>query len=301
VIVTFFHDKEAKAKVEEDLDLETLAARIETTIGPDKTSLPWLKFARFGEQRSARGSYRNNANVTTITGIEADYDGEVLGVDEAVHIIKDIGLTAIIYTSPSHTEAHPRFRILCPLSSEHPPVDRDRLLARLNGLYGGIFAKESWTLSQSYYFGSVKQNPAHRVLVIEGRCIDEADDLDAGAIGPSQTARSGDCDRGAHPASRIEDITDARIRGLVAALLGKVSSAPDGQKHRILFAIGRTLGGYLHIVGWSESEAVSQLVNALPASVKDWTLARRTAADAVARGVAKPLDFEERPYTGRRA
>ncbi len=302
MIVTFFRNKAATAKVEEDLDLQTLAARIETTTGPDKASLPWLKLARFGEQRSNRGSYRNNANLTSVSGIEGDYDSGLFGVDEAVRVIKDADLAAIIYTSPSHTEARPRWRILCPLSNEHAPVERDRLMARLNGLFGGIFAKESWTLSQSYYFGSLKRNPAHRVLVTQGgRCIDEAHDLDAAAVGPPETVRPNGEDHGQqHSATRLEDISDKRIRGLVAALLGKVGSAPDGQKHRILFDIGRTVGGYLHIIGWSESEAVTQLVNALPASVEDWKLAWKTAAEAVACGAADPLDLEDRPFTRKK-
>ena len=44
-----------------------------------------------------------------------------------------------------------------------------------------IFDGASFALSQSYYFGSVNNNPAHRVVVTEGDCIDLRDDLDAGA------------------------------------------------------------------------------------------------------------------------
>ncbi len=37
---------------------------------------------------------------------------------------------------------------------------------------------ESWTLSQSYFFGSVADNPDHRVELVEGQPIDVLDDLD---------------------------------------------------------------------------------------------------------------------------
>ena len=49
-------------------------------------------------------------------------------------------------------------------------------------LYGGIFDPASFTLSQSYYYGSINNNPAHRAVVTEGDCIDLRADLDAGAL-----------------------------------------------------------------------------------------------------------------------
>jgi hypothetical protein len=43
-----------------------------------------------------------------------------------------------------------------------------------NGRFGGIFSPESFTLSQSYYYGMALDNPApdHRAKVIDGRMID---------------------------------------------------------------------------------------------------------------------------------
>ena len=64
------------------------------------------------------------------------------------------------------------------------------MLGRLNGLFRGIFSHESWTLSQSYYFGSVKHNPAHSVQVIDGLPIDDHDDLDTIRLGPAGTGPS---------------------------------------------------------------------------------------------------------------
>jgi hypothetical protein len=183
--VTFFANYAATTKREVVLSRAALGERLRITTADDKGSLPWLKCARFGEQRSEHNSLRHNANVIAITGVEADYDGEQMGFDDAVRIVTTAGLCAIIYTSPSHTEAKPRWRVLCFCSREYPPTERARFLARLNGPFGGIFSHESWTLSQSYYFGSVRRNPAHRVVVIEGTCIDLRNDLDAGAIRPA--------------------------------------------------------------------------------------------------------------------
>jgi hypothetical protein len=56
--------------------------------------------------------------------------------------------------------------VLCPLSEAQQPGQRTRLLARLNGAFGGVFSNESWTLSQAYYYGSVGTAPSHRVAEV---------------------------------------------------------------------------------------------------------------------------------------
>jgi hypothetical protein len=185
LVATFFTSSSATTKREIRLSLAALAQLIDTTSAPSKEELPWLKLARFGDTRTEKGSLRHNANLVSITGIEADYDRGEMSLAEAKDISARADITAIIYSSPSYTADKPKWRVLCPLSQKYPPADRDRFLARLNGLFGGIFAPESWPLSQGFYFGSVNGNPAHRVVVIEGTPIDLADHLDADAIWPA--------------------------------------------------------------------------------------------------------------------
>jgi hypothetical protein len=180
--VTFFFDQRAKTLANVNATLPELVALIRETDGKVREQLPWLKLARFGDQRSGAGSLRTNANVVAITGAEADYDGERLAFDAAAEILKQARLTAILYTSPSYRADKPRWRILAPTSEELPPDERRKLVARLNGLFGGIFARESFVLSQSYYYGSVGGNPAHRVVLVDGDYIDERADLDARAV-----------------------------------------------------------------------------------------------------------------------
>ncbi len=106
-----------------------------------------------------------------------------MSFNDAVAILKKARLQFLIYTSPTHAIAKPRWRVLMPTSRDLPPAEREKLLGRVNGLLGGIFSTESFTLSQSYYFGSVNRNPAHRAEYYSGDYIDERNDLDAGAIG----------------------------------------------------------------------------------------------------------------------
>ena len=215
--VTFFTGFAATRKSEGQWSLTALARHIAARTGPKKKKLPWLKLATFGDDktplvpaadgsgRMTGGSLRHDANLLTVTGVEADYDAEQVSFDEAVDRITNAGLLAIVYTSPSHMEDRQRWRVLCPLSSPAAPYMRAEMLGRLNGLYRGIFSIESWTLSQSYYYGSVASNPSHKVEVIDGTPIDLHDELDEIWTGKPNTAPTEQNGTGALRSGRLNE------------------------------------------------------------------------------------------------
>jgi hypothetical protein len=149
--VTLFPNQWAKRKIEHRLTLVELAELILKTSAASKVELPWLKLARFGDQRSVKRCLRLNDNVLEISGVELDYDAKQMTLDEAVGIVKKTKLKALLYTSARYTDATPKWRILLPTSKPLPPANRKKLVARVNGVYGGIFDGASFTLSQSYY------------------------------------------------------------------------------------------------------------------------------------------------------
>jgi hypothetical protein len=228
--VTFFKDKAARRQYPRTIAADSLAQRIRDVSARTKGELPLLKLARYGDARSDKGSLRHDANVVEITGIEADYDAEIVNFDAAVEIAQKAGLAAILYTSPSHTPAAPRWRVLCPTSCDLPPVERARLVSRLNGVFGGILARESWTLSTAYYYGRIAGNPAPQVAIVDGTPIDELDELDRIAIGKPVTARS--------PATSVWAVTgivqtrldQRRLEGL----LRRLKFAPEHQRNDVL-------------------------------------------------------------------
>ena len=185
--VTLFPDYAASTKDERNLSLEAIATLVRETGARRKHELPWLKMATFGTVRTDKNSLRHNANVLTVTGVEADYDAEQVPFETAVERVGKAGVLALVYTSPSHTPDAPRWRVLCPLSDAAPPAARDHAIGRLNGVFGGVVAGESWTLSQSYYYGHVGDKPAHQVAVVDGAPIDLLDDLDASWTGKPNT------------------------------------------------------------------------------------------------------------------
>jgi len=289
IVVTFFSSFGATKKREIETTIDALAPRIRAAGALTKGALPWLKLARFGDHRTEKNSLRNNDNVVFVSGIEADYDHGITTVDDALTILRNARICAMVYTSPSHSEDEHRWRVLCPLSVDHAPADRFNLLARLNGLFQGSLSGESFTLSQSYYFGRVKDNPSHRVDLVEGDYLDLRVDLDEGAIGkpvaeyqPPETvvARQPSADR--------------YIEAVVRNALAKVSGASDGQKHDTLRNQAILLGGYAVLGGYSANDAVEWLMQALPSNAKDRKAARVTAAWGIERGLAKPLSVPER-------
>lgn len=183
VPITIFKNFAAATKRELRLSIPKIKELILSSNAPSKDKLRWLKTALFGENRSPKGSLRHDANIETIYGLEADYDDEKITFDQAREILTKAGVLSILYTSPSHTEDTPRWRVLAFFSEGYPPEKRDMLFGRLNGLFRAVFSIESWTLSQAYYFGPVNRNPSHRVEIIDGEPIDLMDHLTIGWMG----------------------------------------------------------------------------------------------------------------------
>ena len=207
-----------------ELSLLQISSLIQHACAPTKSRLPWIKLARFGELRSARGSLRHNANVQSISGVELDYDGESLGFDEARTKLKKLKCRALMYTSPSHAGVKPRWRILFPTSKELEPDMRHRLAAWIDGFFGHIFDPASFTLSQSFYFGVAldNPNPDHRVAIVDGAFIDLRPELERFDLVTQRIVQ-----RQNHtPASAATH--DAAILAIMRADAGKgVSTDPD--------------------------------------------------------------------------
>ena len=79
---------------------------------------------------------------------------------------------------------------LLPLSKSYSPEKRADFVAWVNGLFGGVIASESFTLSQAFYYGHIGGWP-YRIEITDGDFLDLRDDLKAGAIGRPVKGRRG--------------------------------------------------------------------------------------------------------------
>jgi hypothetical protein len=142
----------------------------------DKKSCPLLTLVDFGDKKSSSGSLRNNDNVIKINGVIGDYDEGNVDIAEAQRLLTSAGIFSILYPTPSSTPEKPRWRVIAPISKQMPPTEHGPLTDRLNKALGGILARESFTLSQTYYFGDVGTNN-YRVIKVDGVCIDKLEPL----------------------------------------------------------------------------------------------------------------------------
>jgi predicted P-loop ATPase len=187
--LTTFPDEFARTRHSEFISLRNLRQRILDTTAPTKEQLPFLKLASFGSRRTGKGCLRNDHNLREVFGCELDYDAKQLTPEQLADALRQHRLAGLVYTSPRHLDDAPRARLLLPFSTPLKPDQRPRMVSRVAGIIPGPITAESWTASQSYFFGRVGEAPQHRVLLVDGDYLDLRADLDATACGKPPPAR----------------------------------------------------------------------------------------------------------------
>jgi hypothetical protein len=169
---TVLKDIHGRSIEELDGSVDEFIKSLEAVKARDKKSCPLITLVDFGDKTSSNGSLRNNANVLRIQGVIGDYDEGLVKMEEAQQILTSAGIFSILYPTPSNTVEKPRWRVIAPTSTQMPTAEHRRLTERLNAILKGVLAKESFTLSQSYYFGDVGTNN-YKVIKTDGIFIDK--------------------------------------------------------------------------------------------------------------------------------
>lgn len=170
--ITIFPTVSAQSAESFDVTWAAFAERCKTpNIYPSKQACPLIKLATFGSLRTSKGALRHEDNMISVSGIEADYDAELMSPKAARDLLAAHGVRALIYTSPSHTPSAPRWRVLAPLSSDMPVAARRGFTGRLNTMLGGVLAPESFINAQSYYCGAV-EGVKYEAYAVDGAPID---------------------------------------------------------------------------------------------------------------------------------
>lgn len=147
------------------------ASIINPTSYPQKRAMLLLSCSAYGKKRTKNNSLRHAANLTKCFGIEGDYDAGHVTIEQARDRLSEAGICAVLYTTPSHKQDSPRWRVIAPLSIPSTPGLRKKHVARLDACLGGVLAKESYTLSQAFYIGRV-EGVEYTSYLTEGVCID---------------------------------------------------------------------------------------------------------------------------------
>jgi hypothetical protein len=252
ITVTLFPDLNATSMRRVAWTTEELAEETVRPTASTKEALPMLKLGSFGDVRSAGGSLRHNDNLLMRSGVELDYDGEKISPEDAEARLQAHAIESIVYTSPQHRlNGHgSRLRILAPFEQERTPVEANRFLNRIAGLFRTddgaetVIASESWTPSQAYFYGRITNNPEHHARIIEGKRIDHPlhDALDRTALpNPGRLKRPGEtmiATPGIEPLASIAD-----IRAALAAIPNDDGPADWNAWNYFLMAIHAASGG----------------------------------------------------------
>ena len=83
--------------------------------------------------------------------------------------------------------------------------------------------------------------------------------------------------------------TDGHLERVIDRALDRVRVAGDGQKHHRLRSSARLLGGIQSRVGFTDEQAITWLLDALPAGVRSEDGARKTAEWGLDKGRSAPL------------
>ena len=179
ILITTFRDHLAKERERQHWSLPQMRELVLQTSADTKKKLPWFKCAGFGDKKTDKGSLRHDANVVSGSGVELDYDAKLISIEEVVATLKESGIRALVYTSPSNKKTEFKWRVVAPFSKELPPNEREKYAKRLGGALGITFDRASFTLSQAFYYGKARDNVEadHKAFVVDGDFIDLRDDL----------------------------------------------------------------------------------------------------------------------------
>ena len=156
-------------------DIDNFVTHLAKAKAPSKEKCRLLSPVDFCVNKSKNGSYRHDANVIGIDGVIGDYDDGIVPIENAQEMLEANSIIAVLYSTPSSTPNKPRWRVICHTSRTHPTTKHKPLTELLNRHLGGILAKESFTLSQPYYYGDVGTND-YKVIKTKGtKYIDQVE------------------------------------------------------------------------------------------------------------------------------
>lgn len=226
IMVTIFPDHRAQSRTERQMTLGQLAAEIASSAPRHKADLPDYQLASFSGARTDNNCLRSNDAVVSVAGIRSDSDNAVISFEEAGRRVRAAGIGALVYTTSSHLKPGKgqRYRVFAPFSRDLPPDSYVPMMARLSGILDGDIDPHSFTISQPMYSGNTTDGHPLQSVVIEGRSIDLADELDARALHkgqrrlPDGAVIGGPLSRSDRPGSDILDFARGELESVLAEI-----------------------------------------------------------------------------------
>ena len=111
--------------------------------------------------------------------IIGDHDAGTQTPVEVINKLNELNVRGMVYTTASHTEKSPRWRVVVPVSEpfEHKQEVFELLVGTLNSIVGGALANESYSPLQAWYYGPVSQVVFEALCSTGTRDIDQCDEI----------------------------------------------------------------------------------------------------------------------------
>lgn len=141
----------------------------------NKKVCPLLAFAEFGDvvnPEADSGSLKHGGNVMRYTGAVGDCDGGRATFAEVVERARVANIKCVVYTTGSHTTAHPRLRVVAPFMTPCNHAGMVEMAETLNGALGGVLDSESVSNGQGFFFGRVA-GVIYEAEAVDGARIDD--------------------------------------------------------------------------------------------------------------------------------
>lgn len=245
------------------MDWQAFTGHLEHRIGPKEGKA--VVFATFDEPR------RLARHVTGITALALDVDGGAIIVD-AYRKLLELGLAGVIWTTHSHTEAAPRFRVVCPLDRPMNPKALRVALAALGDALGVQYDTQCADPCRLFLLPACPPATANDALVT----ISYGEAISAKPL----ERRHAEQERA--KAQRLQNYAAPKVSAdvLINKALEAVGCAGSGDRNRTLNAWAFTLGRAAAKGELSAAMAEAMLIDA---------------------GVSAGLARSEASYTARRA
>jgi hypothetical protein len=300
LVITRWKDLKGQSKEELVFDSPTQLLEWFKTRPPVvvKNEAPLVKFTTFGNKRSDKNCLRTNDNVLYLIGVEGDLDNGKLSFDRVVELLERHNIKAIVLTSHSHTDQHPKLRIFCLFSRPLDKSERRLWTAVLNGILEGNLAAESFTLSQAYFIGG-RPGGGYRCEATfgdaeEGFYLDELPELiefaDFGESKPESPEFHPFSPEPDEDLSEIERLRRKEIaREKLELAARKIRESQPGKQHDTRRDMAHLVGGYMYC-DLDREEVLSVLENAVQDSgAKNIRAAMKTVEDGLDHGIVRPL------------
>lgn len=187
--------------------------------------------------------YRAAANVARFDAVLLDMDShgdtQPPPPDIAAEMLAASGLAGVVYTTHSHTDAAPRYRVVVPLAEPVLPADLQRVTraaADVIGLTGEALDPKSWVVGQFFYLPSCRPDAPRFAARLDGAAFEPpavepeplalpvVDAAPAPAVRPAVTYHHG-------AGASLYDTAKARARGQWRGVLSSLGiSVPDRER-----------------------------------------------------------------------